>query len=476
MPAPPRPYRVAVSLYVLFSLLGAVTATGSGLVLLYLAKPFVAELTAPQAARATVILFGGAALAGALAAVAGLVVGVRFAGRIRGMVRRAEALTGGPAADAAAVRDELGALDEALGRLTLSMDRFVRDADILARLPEGMLLVGPAGELISFNTTAELLLELQLEGFRGVPLLAAGGVFPVGLGNEALARLLDAATVRERSVHQSEVTLVTCRERPLLVDVTIQHREWGHGSTAQVLLLRDATEMRRIRDEIRRADQLAFLGGMAAKVAHEIRTPLATIRGLAELLQGDLAPGDARRAYIDRVIQAVDRQDRLVEDLLTLANPRPESWQQVSVPGLIADLVNLVPQDPRLRIAGAPEGAVVWGDAFRLGEVLANLVKNALEATPVDGIVEVRTETDARERVRVRVRNTGSGISPELQERIFQPFFTTKARGTGLGLAIARQIVESHRGRLFVESDGYSETTFVVELPTDAPVGAGGRT
>jgi signal transduction histidine kinase len=113
----------------------------------------------------------------------------------------------------------------------------------------------------------------------------------------------------------------------------------------------------------------------------------------------------------------------------------------------------------------------VSGDAFRLSEVFANLIQNALQATPPDGQVEVQVGASDEGGVRVSIRNTGSGIPVELRERIFQPFFTTRATGTGLGLAIARQIVDAHRGRIEVMSDGMSETTFVVELPARAAAG-----
>jgi signal transduction histidine kinase len=203
---------------------------------------------------------------------------------------------------------------------------------------------------------------------------------------------------------------------------------------------------------------------------------MATIRGLLELLQADLSDGDSRRQYIDRVLQGVERQNRLVENLLTLSHPEPETLQSVAVPELLQELVGMPPRDPRLRVdlgAAAPP-ATVWGDPFRLSEVFTNLVDNALQASPPSGVVEVRLEAAGSERVQVRVRNTGAGIPVEMQERIFQPFFTTKTKGTGLGLAIARQIVEAHRGTIRVESDGHSETTFIVELPTTAPVLAAG--
>jgi signal transduction histidine kinase len=463
--------RVSVRLYVVFSLLMAVSATASGLTLLYLARPFINELGGPVAAHATVVLFAGAALAGGLAAVGGLILGLFLRGRIRGIVERAEALVPvGARGTVEPARDEFGALDAAVGRLSLSMDRFIRDSDILARLPEGMLLLSPTGELLSFNTTAEVLLEVSLDRYRGIPVLSLQGPFPTARGNEALAGMLDDAMVAQRALHLPEIAVTTSREQTLLLEITVQHREWGQDSTALVLLFRDASEKRRIRDEIRRADQLAFLGGMAARVAHEIRTPLAAIRGLVELLQSDLAPGDARREYIDRVLLAVDRQDRLVEDLLTLSNPEPETWQAIGLVGLLQDVVGMLPADARLRLL--PAGGMtptVWGDAFRLSEVFSNLVKNALEATPATGVVEIHVDGLDPDRAVVSVCNTGVGIPADLRERIFQPFFTTKNRGTGLGLAIARQIVESHRGTIRAESDGRTETRFVVELPTSVP-------
>ena len=465
-------YRVSVRLYVTFSLLMAVSATLSGLLLLYIARPFIIELGGPLAAKATVLLFAGAALAGALAAVGGLFVGLRFAGRIRGIVERAQALSPllGDVYTPQPARDELGALDAALGRLTLSMDRFVRDSDILARLPEGMLLLGPAGGLLSFNATAETLLGMPLERYRGAPVLSSAGPVPLTRGNAALAHVLDEAATAGGPVQMSELSITTAAGRTLLLEITAQRREWGADSSSLLLLVRDASEKQRIRDEIRRADQLAFLGGMAAKVAHEIRTPLATIRGLLELLEADLPPEDSRRGYIERVLQALDRQDRLVENLLTLSHPEPTASRRVPLGELLADVRSMFPRDPRLTIASDPALPAVWGDSFRLGEVFSNLIQNALQAAPESGSVEVVAETAGEDWVRVLVRNTGAGIPAELHERIFQPFFTTKARGTGLGLAIAKQIVQAHRGSIRVESDGESATTFVVELPTAAPM------
>jgi len=463
---------MSLRLYVVFSLLMAVSAAASGLLLLYLARPFISELGSQRAVQATAVLFGGAGLAGAAAAVAGLAVGISLAGRIRVIVKKAEALTtpmGGQTPQK--VTDELGALDAAVGRLTLSVDQFIRDSDILSRLPEGMLLLLPTDELLSFNATAETLLGLSLERFRGVPILSSAGIFPLERSNQTLSRLLGDAAAHQQSVHMSEVSVISATGQELLLEMTVQHREWGSDSTAVVLLFRDASEKQRIREEIKRADQLALLGGMAARVAHQIRTPLATIRGLLELLQGDLTLEGTSKEYMDRIIQAVDRQDRLVENLLTLSHSEPESCQAVPIPALIEGVLDVLPPDARISVQSHGGLTPAWGDAVRLSEVCMNLIQNALEAAPVDGVIDVRMEPGGPGWVRVSVHNTGAGIPLELQDRIFQPFFTTKSRGTGLGLAIARQIVEAHRGRVSVVSDEVSGTTFVVDLPT-APVAA----
>jgi signal transduction histidine kinase len=450
----------------------ALSAVASGLFLLVLARPFVNELNSAQAERAAILLFTGAAVGGGIAALTGLIVGLRFAGRIRGIIEKAQAISGSlqepPRGKAL---DEIGALDAAVGRLTLSIDRFVRDSDILARLPEGMLLLGPDGGLLSFNATAEALLDLMTpERFRGEPILSPHGLFPRGAGNDALAGLLEHVQGGGLAVERGEIGVVTATGHQLLLEITVQRREVAGGAPFLVVLFRDAEEKRRIREEIRRADQLAFLGGMAARVAHEIRTPLATVRGLVELLEADLEPQDPRRAYIERILVGMDRQDRLVEDLLTLSHPEPESWQPVSVFALLGELSEVFPNEPRLGVEPPSDAAPIMGDPLRLSEVLTNLVRNALEASPSTGTVTVLTQPAGATTVTLAVRNTGTGISPELRDKIFQPFFTTKPRGTGLGLAIARQIVEAHQGTIRVDSDGISFTEFIIELPAATTV------
>ena len=305
----PRRYRIALRLWVMLSVFMALAATASTLTLLYLQRPFIASRGgfAPDVQNG---LFAAAVAAGALAGLGGLLLGVAWSRRIWAIVERTEAaapITDGSPDDR--VSDELGALDAAVGRLTLSMDRFISDSDILARLPVAMLLVDAARRLFVFNVTAESLLGSDLARFRGRPLLGVDGPLPVGRGNEPLADVLGQAERTPTALHIEEVQASTWSGRPLLLDVTIQSQPGREPGAGFVLLLRDASEKRRIREQIKRADQLALLGEMAARVAHEVRTPLAAIRGLVELLQADLAEHDRPRQYLGRALQASARSD-----------------------------------------------------------------------------------------------------------------------------------------------------------------------
>src|SRR5205823_5151215 len=210
------------------------------------------------------------------------------------------------------VSDELGALDAAVGRLTHSMDRFIWDSDILARLTAAMMLVDDARRLLVFNVTAETLLGPDLARFRGRPLLGVDGPLPVARGNEPLADVMGEAERAGAALHVEEVQASTWSGAPLLLDVTIQSQPGREPSGGSVLLLRAAREERRSGGRIRGADKPALPGGMPARIAHEARPPPAPLRGLGELRQPAPAARDRPREYAARIPQAVERQERLV--------------------------------------------------------------------------------------------------------------------------------------------------------------------
>jgi two-component system, NtrC family, sensor histidine kinase AtoS len=465
MSSPARHYRLAVRLWVILAVAMAVAASASTLGVLYLARPFIAE-RGGLAPGVQDILFLTAIAAAILAGIAGLALGVALSRRVWALVERTEAAA--PIVDVTPndVRDELGALDVAVGRLTVSMDRLISDSAILGQLPAAILVVDDARRLVSANTTADTLLGPHLSRFYGRPLLGVDGAMPVVRGNEPFAELLGQADKGRAVLHVDEVAVSTSAGRALLLDATIKIQPGGDTGGGFVILLRDASEKRRIREQIKRADQLAFLGEIATRIAHEVRTPLASLRGLVELLEADIADPDRARQYLERIVHAIEHQEQLVDKLLSFTHPQLASWEPVAVGELLEGLIAAWPGRRPILALQVPLASVL-GDAVLLGEVFTNLIQNAVEASG-GGTVTVRAlMSDSA--LRIEVTNEGAAIPPELHERIFQPFFTTKPNGTGLGLAIARQIVEAHHGVIRIHVDvAVSTTSFVVDLPVSA--------
>lgn len=225
-----------------------------------------------------------------------------------------------------------------------------------------------------------------------------------------------------------------------------------------------------IEEQLRRAEKLSTLGEMAAVLAHEIRNPLGSIRGTAEILRDDYRPGDPKYEFIEIQIKETERLNRVVEDFLRMARPQPPGeMKRCSLREELETIVTLVSKDARdrgvvLELSPIPAEAVVKGDGEKLRQAFLNIAINALQATPEGGGVTISTALVGGV-YEIRISDTGVGVEPADLERIFEPFYTTKPDGTGLGLAITRKIIEGHGGTLEVESKVGKGTTVIVRLP-----------
>jgi len=235
-------------------------------------------------------------------------------------------------------------------------------------------------------------------------------------------------------------------------------------------LRRQADLILDIEDQLRRADRLSALGELSAGMAHEIRNPLGSIRGTAEILQDGIDPADPRYEFTRILIKEVDRLNRVVQDFLDFARPPAPlrgSVDPVAVLGEVLQLTRQLALKNGVAISlNAAETAAVAGEEEQLKQAFLNLVLNALQAMPKGGALTIDVAVDAGE-VALRFSDSGPGIPAELREKIFNPFFTTRREGTGLGLAITQRIVSAHGGRIEVASTPGTGTTFTVVFPAE---------
>jgi PAS domain S-box-containing protein len=254
------------------------------------------------------------------------------------------------------------------------------------------------------------------------------------------------------------------------VDTTIVPFLDERGRPYQYMAIRsDITERKRSEMLLREQAALARIGEMAAVVAHEVKNPLAGIRGALQVIGGRM-PEDARdRLVLKDVVDRLDALNDIVQDLLVFARPREPELAPVSLDLLLQRITALLKKDPAhsqtfVEITGVP--VAISADGEQLQIVLVNLILNAVQATEGAGRVSVHvTANDGM--CTIAIADDGPGIPAEVRERIFEPFFTTKHRGTGLGLPTAKRIIERHRGTIAIDCPPQGGTVVTVALPLD---------
>ena len=252
------------------------------------------------------------------------------------------------------------------------------------------------------------------------------------------------------------------------VDTTIVPFLDERGRPYQYMAIRnDITDRKRSEERLREQAALARLGEMAAVVAHEVKNPLAAIKGALQVIGGRMPAESRDRAIVGDVVARVDSLNDIVHDLLVFARPREPQLAPVPLQDLIENIVTLLRKDPAqaamaITVSGA--NPIVSVDAEQMTTVFLNLLLNAAQAAGAGGWTRVTIAADDLAAT-VAIEDNGPGIPPEVHARIFEPFFTTKHRGTGLGLPTARRVVERHRGTIDVECPAGGGTIVTVTLP-----------
>jgi two-component system sensor histidine kinase PilS (NtrC family) len=241
-------------------------------------------------------------------------------------------------------------------------------------------------------------------------------------------------------------------------------------TTGTVITFQDLTHIRALEETSRRQDRLAAIGRMAASIAHEIRNPLAAMRGSIQMLRADMEGESSQTELMEIILRESDRLNRIISDFLNYARPRSIIQSKVDVGELLLRTFTLLRNSAEINERqvikeSVPDTPVlVDADAEQLQQVFWNLARNALQSMPGGGELRAAVESQSNSRIRIGFSDTGRGMSPQQVEQLFEPFSSTTG-GTGLGLSIVYQIIRDHGGTINVRSREGQGTTITIELP-----------
>ncbi len=243
--------------------------------------------------------------------------------------------------------------------------------------------------------------------------------------------------------------------------------------TGMVAVIRDITEIKNLNEEVARHKRLAALGKLSAGIAHEIRNPLSSIRGLAQFVYNSFSKTDERKEDLNTIIQEVDRLNKLVVQVLDYAKLKELNLTSFSLNNLVNKIVILFKQEIKNKqiifyLELSSDISLIEADKDQIRQILMNVVINAIQAIPEKGKIKIKTEKDllrGEPAVKLVIEDNGIGIAEKDLNQIFDPFFSTKEQGSGLGLSIVYKLVEGHQGEIKVESKEGEGTKFIIFLP-----------
>ena len=339
------------------------------------------------------------------------------------------------------------------------------NSKLVSIIETGLLTTNSLGNIRVFNPYAEALTGISQEEAYDKPVSA---VFP------ELSHQFDSFSDSIRG----EFEYVTHEGTRMILGYSVApFDDSAKISDSVIINFRDISGIRRMEEALKRADRLAALGELSARMAHEIRNPLAAMSGSVQMLaeQGSIGENDSRLLKI--VLRESDRLNMLITDFLVYARPPLPNKVVIDLKTMIEDMLLLLLADSRFDnieiINRIPAPVLIHADFHQISQVIMNLLHNSADAMPDGGSIIIESqfllngvdEFNKSPTVRISFTDSGKGIDAETAKHIFEPFWTTKTEGTGLGLAIIYRILEAHGGSISVESPPSGGCCFSIVLP-----------
>ncbi len=337
---------------------------------------------------------------------------------------------------------------------------------IVESIRSGLVTTDLQGQIYTFNAAAEEITGYKQAAVRGKDASMFFGALTQRIEESAKATELGRPNPR----FESDCLTAEGLRLRLGFTITPLFSESGE-TTGMVVTFQDLTQIRALEETSKRQDRLAAIGRMAASIAHEIRNPLAAMRGSIQMLRAEMEGESAQTELMEIILRESDRLNRIITDFLNYARPRSSVHATVDIGDLLKQTFTLLRHSPEIKesqtiVDEVPETPLFAdADAEQLRQVFWNLSRNALQAMNNGGTLKAQVAQNSNGRLKIIFSDTGRGMSPEQVEHLFEPFSSTTG-GTGLGLSIVYQIIRDHGGTINVRSRESQGTTITIELPS----------
>lgn len=335
---------------------------------------------------------------------------------------------------------------------------------ILENIRDGVITVDNNAAITMLNPAAENMTGYKLEQVLGKP-------YAILLDDyDFESPLLD--TLFNGVDHVGVEVDFPVAKRIITISSSTSHLKDHLGQIiGAVVIFKDITEKKEVEKLIQQTERLVAIGEMMAGIAHEIRNPLAAIRGFVQYLQNDL-PKTEQHEYIDIILKEVDSINKVIQQLLDFSAPSKNYYVSTRIDVLIEDVLVLINSSNRVNHINFAMTfdfllSPLYLDRELIKQALLNLLLNAIQSIEEKGIIEISTSLSLNKKYQlIRIKDNGCGIKPEELEKIFTPFFTTKRSGTGLGLPMVQKIISSHKGNISFKNNKNSKgVTVEIALP-----------
>jgi two-component system, NtrC family, sensor histidine kinase PilS len=325
--------------------------------------------------------------------------------------------------------------------------------EVIEGLPSGLFTTDLSGKVLTFNRAAERITGVKKESLIGRRIDSVLPYFKIPF-----------------SEGRTEGTIMVDGVQKIVGLGVSPFRGIDESTKGFIGIFQDLTQLKRLEAEMKQKEKWAAIGELSSNIAHEIRNPLASLKGSIEMLKEDSIPKNHKERLMEIALNEMERLNRIITDFLTYSRPTPPECKKFDLHGLLDDAIELlknVEQNNRNNISiqkNYNDIIEINADPQKMRQVFWNLGINAIEAMIGGGELIITTKNTGGF-IEISFKDSGTGIAAKDIEKIFYPFFTTKEQGTGLGLAIAYRIVEEHNGIIRVDSRTGNGTIFNIMLP-----------